>query len=281
MATTAQFENRMRVFCILSDERVFQTRSPQIFSTVMERAGMNAVYVPLMVSAGDLGRAVQSLRVLNIAGANVTAPYKEAVIPHLDILSEGANIIGAINTIVRDGDRLKGYNTNAIGFMDALEEAGFDAAGKTALIFGTGGAARAVAFIFNWLRAERILVAGRNLQKARSLTDKLGGVPLPLDGLEGAEIRTDIVVNATAVSSAEESPELATLVQGLDIRDCALLMDLNYGRLKNFWQELAAKLEVPFVDGLRPLAYQARRSFALWTKIQVPVREFLDAIRGT
>jgi shikimate dehydrogenase len=280
MAAMAQFENRMKVFCILSDERVFQTRSPQIFSTVMRRAGMNAVYVPFMVSPGDLGRAVQSLRVLNIAGANVTVPYKQAVIPHLDILSEGANIIGAINTVVRDGDRLKGYNTNAIGFMDALEEAGFDAAGKTALIFGTGGAARAVAFIFNWLRAERTLVVGRDLQKARILTDKLGGVPLPLDGLEGAEIRTDIVVNATAVSSAGESPQLAQLVQSLKIRGCSLLVDMNYGRLQNFWRELAAGLGVPFVDGLRPLAYQARRSFALWTRIQVPVREFLNAVQG-
>jgi shikimate dehydrogenase len=138
-----------------------------------------------------------------------------------------------------------------------------------------------VAFIFNWLRAERILVAGRSLQKARSLTDKLGGVPLPLDGLEGAEIRTDIVVNATAASSVEESPELATLVQSLHIRDCALLMDMNYGRLQNFWQELASTLNVPFVDGLRPLAYQARRSFALWTRLQVPVREFLSAVQGS
>jgi len=279
MATPSQIESRTKVFCILSDERAFQTKSPEMFSSVLQRAGMNGVYVPFMVSPGDLGRAVQSLRVLNIAGANVTVPYKEAVIPYLDILSEGANIIGAINTIVRDGDRLKGYNTNAIGFMDAMDEAGFDAAGKTALIFGTGGAARAVAFIFNWLRAERILVVGRSLEKARLLTEKLGGVPLPLDGLEQAEIRTDIVVNATAVSSVDESPELAALVAGLAIKECQLVIDLNYGRSQNFWQELAASLGGRFVDGLCPLAYQARRSFALWTKLQVPVREFLNAIQ--
>jgi shikimate dehydrogenase len=73
------------------------------------------------VSPNDVGQALQSLRILNIAGANVTVPYKETVIPHMDILSEGANIIGAINTIVRNGAELKGYNTNAIGFMDALD----------------------------------------------------------------------------------------------------------------------------------------------------------------
>jgi shikimate dehydrogenase len=280
MATSAPLEHRTQVFCILGDERAFQAKSPEMFTTVLQRAGMKGVYVPFMVEPANLGKAVQSLRVLNIAGANVTVPYKEAVIPYLDILSEGANIIGAINTIVRDGERLKGYNTNAIGFMDAMEEAGFDAAGKTALIFGTGGAARAVAFIFNWLRTERILVVGRSLEKARLLTEKLGGVPLPLEGLEQAEVETDILVNATAVSSTEESPELAALVEGLTVRQCRLLVDMNYGRRQNFWQEKAESLDIRFIDGLRPLAYQARRSFSLWTKIQVPVREFLDAIEG-
>ena len=95
----SRFENRMKVFCILSDERAFQAKSPEMFSTVLKRAGLNAVYVPFMVAPENLGKAVHSLRVLNIAGANVTVPYKEAVIPFMDILSEGANIIGAINTI--------------------------------------------------------------------------------------------------------------------------------------------------------------------------------------
>ena len=67
----------------------------------------------------------RALRVLHIAGANVTAPFKEAILPHLDALSEGARIIGAVNTIVRDNGRLKGYNTNAIGIMDALGSAAF------------------------------------------------------------------------------------------------------------------------------------------------------------
>ena len=280
MAMISRIENCMKVFCILGDARAFQAKSPEMFSTVLKRVGVNAAYVPFMVAPENLGKAVHSLRVLNIAGANVTVPYKETVIPYLDILSEGANIIGAINTIVRDGDRLKGYNTNAIGFMDAMEEAGFDAAGKTALIFGTGGAARAVAFIFNWLRAERILVIGRSLEKAHALTAKLGGVPLPLDALGDAEVRADILVNTTAVSSPEESPELAALVASLRLEGCGLVMDLNYGRAQNFWRERAAELGAKFVDGLSPLAYQARRSFALWTRLQVPVGEFRTALQG-
>ena len=87
----------------------------------------------------------------------------------MDILSEGANIIGAVNTIVRNGDTLKGYNTNAIGIMDALTESGFEAEGKSALIFGTGGAAMAAAFIFNWLRTGTIY---RNRPQSKQKAEK-------------------------------------------------------------------------------------------------------------
>ena len=152
----------MKVFCILSDERVYSSKSPVMFSRVLQRVGIQAAYVPFKVNPKNLGLALQSLKVLNISGANVTVPFKEKVIPHLDVLSEGANIIGAINTIVCNGDSLKGYNTNAIGFMDALNDADFEVAGKSALVFGTGGAAKAVVFMLNWLRAATIRVAGRH-----------------------------------------------------------------------------------------------------------------------
>ena len=131
-------------FFILGDERVLHTKAPEIFSAIMKKAGVKGTYEPFMISPGKLSEAVKEIRMLNIAGANVTTPYKEEIIPHLDDLSEGATIIGSINTIVRNGNKLKGYNTNAIGFMDALKDAGLDVGGKSALVFGTGGAARAV-----------------------------------------------------------------------------------------------------------------------------------------
>jgi shikimate dehydrogenase len=268
----------MKVFCILSDERAAQLKSPIMFSRVLNRQGINGTYVPFVVKPQDLGQAIQSIRILHMAGASITIPYKEAVLPMLDVLSEGANIIGAVNTIVRDGDRLKGYNTNAIGVMDALNEAGFEVDGKTALVFGTGGAARAVVFILNWLRAATIFVAGRNMDKTKILIDTLGGEPLDLSSFSNRSIPVDIVVNATAVSSRDESPEMADLASQLDIPGCQLVIDLNYDRPRNFWEELARSKGIRFMDGLSPLAYQARRTFALWTGLQVPPEEFLSAL---
>jgi shikimate dehydrogenase len=270
----------MKVYCILSDERAFHSRSPAMFSAVMKQQGINAVYVPFAVKPPDLGQAMKGLRVLNIAGANVTAPFKEAIIPHLDILSEGARIIGAINTVVRDGERLKGYNTNAIGIMDTLREIDFDVVDKTALIFGTGGAARTVAFILTWLRAGEVWVAGRDIGRASEIVTQFSGRGVELDMLRGMPLPARIIINATSVSSPDESAELAELVEKLELRGCELMLDLNYGRRRNFWQEKAARDGIRFLDGLSPLAFQARRTLQLWTGIQVPPEEFVNALKN-
>jgi shikimate dehydrogenase len=249
-----------------------------MFSTVMERVGIKGSYVPFMVEPGKIGQALHSLRVLNIAGANITVPYKEIVIPHLDVLSEGANIIGAVNTIVRSDEILKGYNTNAIGIMDALNDAGFDVEGKSALIFGTGGAAKSVAFILNWLRTGSIIVTGRSHEKTKQIVERFGGETKSFDALLEQPALVNVLVNATSVSSPDESPELAELVSRLEVPACELVLDLNYGRRQNFWQDMARARGIRFMDGLSCLAFQARRTFALWTGVQVAPSEFLTAL---
>ena len=268
----------MKVFCLLSDKRVFRSRLPEIFTLVMQRVGMKGSYVPFMVEPDQIGRALESLRILHISGANVTVPYQETSIPHLDELSEGARIIGAVNTVVCSGPTLKGYNTNAIGFMDALTEAGFDVDGKSALVFGTGGMAKAVVFILNWLRAASVVVAGRDTEKARTIVDQFAGDVRPLHTLADVRMDVDLVVNTTSVSSPEESRDLADLVDSVHFGNCRLLMDMNYGRSRNFWRSKATAAGIPFVDGVSALANQARRTFALWTGIHVAPEEFLKAL---
>ncbi|QTA87328.1 shikimate dehydrogenase family protein [Desulfonema magnum] len=270
---------KTNVFCILGDERIFHSKSPDMFSAVMRQVGMKGGYVPFMVRPGMIGEAMRSLSVLNIAGANVTVPYKEAVIPHMDELSEGATIIGSVNTIVPSGGKLKGYNTNAIGFMDALGEAGFDVAGRSAIVFGTGGAARSVVFILNWLHAGSIFITGRSQDKTRSIVNRIGGEAHLLESLPKKSVPANILVNATSVSGYDEAPELADLIQKLELPVCELVVDLNYGRSENFWQDMARKRGIRFMDGLSCLANQARRTLALWTGVDVKAENFLKALK--
>ena len=269
-----------KVFCIISDQRVFRSRSPAIFTTVLSRTGIKGAYVPFMVDDSNLGKALDSLRVLNIAGANITAPFKEKVLPYLDVLSEGANIIGAVNTIVCKGGQLKGYNTNAIGIMDALNEVKFDIAGKKALVIGTGGSARAVVFILNWLRAASVVVAGRDNHKTCRLAGHFNCMQRSLKDLADFPIDVDLIVNATSISSRDDSSELTGVVDGIRSNGCQLVFDLNYGRRENIWQALAEKGGIRFLDGLSALAYQARRTFLLWTGQEVPQEEFLKALES-
>ena len=100
---------------------------------------------------------------LNITGANITVPYKEKGVPiHGHSFGRRSDYRCHQHGGLQGQGKLKGYNTNAIGFMDALAAAKFEVAGKRALVFGTGGAAKAVAFIFNWLQAEQVTIVGRD-----------------------------------------------------------------------------------------------------------------------
>lgn len=272
------FEIQKKVYCIIGDERVFNARSPEMFSAVFQRVGMKGVYVPFMARPDQIWEAIKSIRVLNIAGANITVPYKELVIPYLDVLSEGAKIIGAINTIAWDGEVLKGYNTNAIGFMDTLEDIGFEVPGKRALVFGSGGIAKAAVFILNWLRAESVIISGRNEERARDMAERLGGRWMEMESLLEGSLPVDIIINATPVSDVAESPEMSGWLERFRPTDCSLLMDFNYGRSNNFWERKARECGIRFMDGLMTLAFQARRTFALWTGVQVAPQEFLDVV---
>ncbi len=221
---------------------------------------------------------MRSLKILNIAGANIAVPYKEAVIPYIDVLSESANIIGAINTIAMNGDQLKGYNTNAIGIMDALEDIGFNPAGKKALILGAGGAAKAVAFVLKWLKAEQIYIAARNAPKTRNVASRVRGTPISLDDLANDSVPAHIIINATTVSSLAESQEMSELAQKMNVPGCELIFDLNYGREPNIWKTLSKDYDVRFMDGLSTLIHQARNSLALWTGVDVKAEDFKNAL---
>ena len=99
-----------------------------------------------------------------------------------------------------------------------------------------------------------------------------------MDDILAAPLSVSLVVNASSVSSPEEAPEMAAQVEKLNLPDCELLVDLNYGRSRNFWHDLGSAKSIPFQDGLATLANQAKGTFALWTGIHVEPVEFLKAL---
>jgi shikimate dehydrogenase len=133
--------------------------------------------------------------------------------------------------------------------------------------------------MLKWLQAGPIYVAGRDAAKTAALVQAIGGTALTLADVTAAPLlAADLVVNATAVSSPEEAPEMQRLVQGLQVAGCHLLVDLNYGRRQNFWRAWARSAGARFMDGVPVLVHQARRSFALWTGVEVNPEVFLRAL---
>ena len=119
--------------------------SPLMHNTAFAHHGIEAVYLPFAVHPAYIRRAVKSIAALQMGGVNVTIPHKQAVLAWMDELSPEARLIGAVNTIHLQDGRLHGYNTDGIGFLAALNEAGSVVAGQTVMLLGAGGAARAIA----------------------------------------------------------------------------------------------------------------------------------------
>ena len=164
----------------------------QSFSVAFQNAGLSAAgldwrYEAVDVAPGRLASVIAEMRHdPSTVGANVTIPHKEAVLPLLDMVDANARLIGAVNTISREGGRLLGSNTDGAGFIAALTELGFDPAGKTAVIVGAGGAARAVAAALA-AHAGLLWVVNRTRARAEQLCHDLaidGGGALAWDDLD-------------------------------------------------------------------------------------------------
>ena len=177
----------------------------QSLSVVFQNAGFEALaldfrYQPIDVGREGLAGLIDDIRGdWSVLGANVTIPHKETVMPLLDELDPRASAIGAVNTISRDGTRLKGWNTDGQGFDGALAELGFEVSGKVVAVVGAGGAARAVVASLI-ARADRVYVLNRTLARAEDLCRELGverGGPASITELDEVLAKAQLVVNAT------------------------------------------------------------------------------------
>ncbi|MEE8270885.1 MAG: shikimate dehydrogenase [Alphaproteobacteria bacterium] len=172
--------------------------------------GLDWRYLTIEVDAADLGDAVRGARAMGFAGFNCTIPHKVAVIDHLDGLGESASLMGAVNCVVRRGDRLIGENTDGKGFVETLRQL-TDPAGKSVVMFGAGGAARAIGVELALAAATQIVVVNRGEGRGRDLADLLNGevrsaaAPdlraefVPWRGDYDVPAGTDIVINATSI----------------------------------------------------------------------------------
>ena len=264
--------------CGVIGDPIEHTMSPVMHNAAFQKMGIDYVYLPFRVKKEELGRTIEGMRALNMRGLNVTIPHKVAVIPFLDELDPLADKIGAVNTIVNDGGVLKGYNTDATGFLQPLLEEGIEPEGKSVAILGAGGAAKAVSFILAE-RGARIVILNRRLEMdwaeelaariSQAFSREVTALELNGENLTGVLKKTDILVNATSVGM---SPDTGRTPVDTDLlRPNLVVYDIVYNPIKTRLRKEAEAVGATVISGLDMLVWQGALAFEKWTGQKAPV----------
>lgn len=248
---------------------VTHSLSPTIHNAAFDALAMDWIYVPLPVPPGRVAEAIAGLRALGLVGANVTMPHKTEVAELVDETSEDAARLRSVNTLVVAADGVSGHNTDAPGFDRFLRrDAGFDPDGRTALVFGAGGAARACALALARGGLAGLTVALRDPSRAEALRSTLDGFELTLSAIpfeDAATATSDLIVNATPLGAHGETLPLPALGPGV------LAVDLLYrSRQTPLMASVRAAGGVAF-GGIGLLLEQAALAFELWTGQPAPM----------
>ena len=248
---------------------------------VMEEAafaakGLNYRYLTIKVNKGDLEPAVQAVRAFNMRGVNCTIPHKVEVLKYLDELSEAAEIIGAVNTIINNDGKLFGENTDGKGFITALKDAGVSVEGKNITVLGAGGASRAISVECALAGAKKLTIANIDKETGEELVKLINDrtqadaefilwdhpVEVPAD--------TDIFVNATSVGlfpNVNEKPD----VNYDTVTSNMVVSDVIFNDPHTLFLQEAEKRGAKTVNGLGMLVNQGAVNFTLWTGVEAPI----------
>lgn len=233
--------------------------SPALHNAAFAQLGLDWVYVALHVDAGRAGDAMRAMRVLGLGGLSVTMPHKEDVAAAVDSLDPAAAALRSVNTVVPQPDgSLRGYSTDGAGFVASLEAAGESVAGRSVVVLGAGGAARAIVDALARSGAARIAVVNRTATSAEAAASLAGAV-----GAVGAagEVRdADLVVNATSVGmGSSDLPCDASLLHAGQV-----VADIVYHPRRTALLHAAAAVGARTVEGLGMLVHQAVLQQRLW-----------------
>ncbi|MGQ9647951.1 MAG: shikimate dehydrogenase [Thermodesulfobacteriota bacterium] len=245
--------------------------SPIIHNEAFRRMGLNAVYLAFEVN--NLEEAICGLKELGLRGVSVTLPFKTQIFPYLDQIEGAARKIRAVNTIVNEGGRMIGHNTDWYGAIEALETK-VDLKGKKVILLGAGGAARAIGFGLKEKGCE-VTIFNRTQERAEVLAKELGSVHHPFSCF--GEMDGDILVNATSVGmyplDAESPIPKEILKEGM------VVMDIVYRPLRTRLLREAEERGCITIDGLEMLAHQGAAQLEIWTGKRANALEIKNDLR--
>ena len=259
---------KTRLLALIGDP-VGHSLSPAMHNASFAAEGLDYVYVALNVRAEDLPAAVRGAAALGLRGFNVTMPHKRAMVPLVDELDEGADLSGAVNTVVIEGPKLRGFNTDGPGMVEACREAGIALENSQILLLGAGGAAASIAAALCDAGVGALDIVNRNPEHAAALAERLRaagkGAELevhPTGVLDGS-VRAPIIVNTTPLGMEDGDP-LPIPPEYLD-RDTAFVDAVYRPGTETELVRQARARGATVVAGQRMLLYQGVLAQRLWT----------------
>ena len=273
----------------LFGQPVAENPTQAMIEAAFRHHGLEWRYLTIEVAPEVLPAAVEGARALGFRGFHCTLPHKVAVIPQLDRLGTSAELIGAVNCVVRLGDDFVGENTDGRGFVDSLRQR-LDPAGATAVVLGSGGAARAIVVELVLAGVVDLTIANRTEERGRELASHLEGVAARLERRTAVRVlswhdpirlpQCDILVNATSVGLYPDTGgRLPIDFDGLS--PATLVADVIPNPPRTPFLEAAAHRGCPTIDGLEMLVEQGALSIRYWAGVEPDrsvMRESLAAI---
>lgn len=258
--------------------------SPPMHNAAFDALNMDYAYVAFDVNPNDLKSAIEGAESLNIKGFNVTIPHKVDVMQYLDELDEVARLIGAVNTI--DFKNLKGYNTDGIGAVKAIEEV-TSIKNKNVVVAGAGGASRAISFYIAKYGAESLTILNRNEAKAESLASDVSDSGLigevasdSINAIGNYMEGADVLIDTTPLGmhpNISDEPIVKADMMDEDL----VVFDAVYNPNETVLIKEAIKANAKPVYGIKMLLYQGAESFKIWTGKTAPVDVMEKALRNT
>lgn len=283
---TYQITGHTRLGCLLGTP-VAHSISPMMYNETFRLLGIDYVYLCFDTKHADLGAMVRTLREMDVFGFNLTMPDKERILPFLDELTPAAAMTGAVNTVKNENGRLIGHNTDGIGYMRSVRDAGYDPADGEMTLLGAGGAASSIAIqaALDGVPALHIVNRrGRSWDNALRLADVINRSTScradVTDSADDAAVRSCIersrlLTNATSVGMAPNTdatpvPELSWLHGDL------FVSDIIYNPRRTRLLREAAAQGCRTANGMYMLLYQGAAAFSIWTGLEMPVDEIRE-----
>lgn len=256
---------------------VLHSLSPTIYNAAFEHDQVNWSYSAVNITGEQVSDALEEMRQSEVGGLSVTMPHKEIVANLVDETTRHAERLGAVNCVSKYGSTLVGHNTDGEGFIKAIEaETKERTEGKSYLVIGAGGAAKAVTLALGEAGASEVIVSSRNASKSRKAASLAGQVGRSgsLSEAEGV----DVIINATPIGmrGAGNEDQLPLPVEAM--HKGQVIVDLIYHPLQTEFLKNASRIGARTMNGIGMLIHQAALQYTLWTNKEAPLDVMQDAV---